>query len=279
MQKTWYRQGADLLKEIHDTKLSDDTLAFWYLGQCGFVFKKSATVYIDPVLNDITDDTGETRRLYSSPFSPGQVQADYVLCTHGHLDHLALDTLTAIAAADSHTVFIVPGACVSILTEAGISSDRIMAANAHHTLVFPGLTIKPVSAAHPVHMTDNAGNDTALCYYLIMDGIRLLHMGDTYLTDQLLNDLQALPVPHLFFPPINGGDYFRTARDCIGNLSYIESAHLAVLLHADMTVPTHYDMIMGNTIDPTIFLRAPWMQNSAAKTHIPMLGERFFYHL
>ena len=70
MQKTWYRQGADLLKEIHDTKLSDDTLAFWYLGQCGFVFKKSATVYIDPVLNDITDETGKTRRLYPSPFSP-----------------------------------------------------------------------------------------------------------------------------------------------------------------------------------------------------------------
>ena len=49
MQKNWYRQGTDLLKEIRDTKLSDDTLAFWYLGQCGFVFKKSATVYIDPV--------------------------------------------------------------------------------------------------------------------------------------------------------------------------------------------------------------------------------------
>ena len=28
MQKNWYRQGTDLLKEIRDTKLSDDTLAF-----------------------------------------------------------------------------------------------------------------------------------------------------------------------------------------------------------------------------------------------------------
>lgn len=153
-----------------------------------------------------------------------------------------------------------------------------MGANVHQTLTLPGLTVVPVSAAHPIHMTDENGNDTALCYYLNMDGIHLLHMGDTYLTDQLLGDLQALPAPHLFFPPINGGDYFRTTRDCIGNLSYIESAHLSVLLHADMTVPTHYDMIMGNTIDPTIFLRELWMQNSAAKAHIPALGERFFYH-
>lgn len=278
MKKTWYRQGTDLLKEIKDTMVPDDALAFWYLGQCGFVFKKSVTVSIDPVLNDITDNTGKTRRWYPAPFAPEQAQMDYVLCTHGHLDHLALETLTGIAAANPQTIFIVPGACVSMMTAAGISSQRIIAANAHHTLTVPGLTILPVSAAHPVHMTDTDGNDTALCYYLIMDGIRLLHMGDTYLTDQLLCDLQTLPAPHLFFPPINGGDYFRTARDCIGNLSYIESAQLAVLLQADMTVPTHYDMIMGNTIDPTIFLRELWMQKSAAKAHIPMLGERFIYH-
>ena len=116
-------------------------------------------------------------------------------------------------------------------------------------------------------------------YYITMGNVRILHLGDTYLTNQLLEDLQKLPTPHLFLPPINGSDYFRTKRNCIGNLSSIEAARLSVLLHADLTIPTHFDMIEGNTVDPLNFVRELWSENPAAKWHIPALGERFIYHV
>lgn len=277
MKRKWYQQGSALLQEIETTSLNQNTLAVWYLGQCGFVFKNQVTVYIDPVLNDLTDDLGNTRRLYPMPFHPGRVQADYVLCTHGHLDHLAIETLSAIAGSDLHTQFIVPGGCRPLLTESGISADRILSARAHQALELPGLTITPVSAAHPIHETNKNGDNLALCYHLNMGNVQILHLGDTYLTDQLLDDLKTLPAPHLFFPPINGGDYFRTKRNCIGNLSPVEAATLASLLHADLTIPTHFDMIEGNTADPLIFIRELWEKNPAAKWHIPALGERFVY--
>ena len=91
-ERTWYRQGSELAEEIADTKVPKGTLAFWNLGQCGFVWKEQVTVYIDPVLNDIRDEQGSSRRLYPAPFSPELVRGDYVLCTHGHIDHLAVET-------------------------------------------------------------------------------------------------------------------------------------------------------------------------------------------
>ena len=69
-ERTWYRQGSELAEEIADTKVPKGTLAFWNLGQCGFVWKEQVTVYIDPVLNDIRDEQGSSRRLYPAPFSP-----------------------------------------------------------------------------------------------------------------------------------------------------------------------------------------------------------------
>ena len=120
MYRKWYRQGDSLLHEIASTQADPDTLALWYIGQCGFIFKNSATLYIDPILNDLTDTSGNTRRHYPIPYLPGSVQTDYILCTHGHADHLAVETLTAIAASNPAARFIVPGACRTTLADAGI---------------------------------------------------------------------------------------------------------------------------------------------------------------
>ena len=265
------------MEEIKNTEAKEGTLALWHLGQCGFVWKSGVTVYIDPVLNDLTDAAGVTRRYFPVPFSPDKAEGDYVLCTHGHADHMALETLSGMAGANDHMRFIVPGSFVEALAGVGIERERIIAAQAKQPLELPGLRIYPISAAHPVHVTDEHGQDTALCYWVTMGGICLLHLGDTYLTDSLLADLKRLDTPHLFFPPINGGDYFRTSRNCIGNISYVEAAALACILAVDLTIPTHFDLIMGNTIDPLLFAGELMEQNPAAKWHIPALGERVIY--
>ena len=277
MQKKWYRQGEALLNEIRDTEPGREQLLFWFLGQCGFAFKKEATVYIDPVLNDIVNEKGERRRLYPAPFSPGGVRADYVLCTHGHDDHLAVETVMGIAEADPRTRFIVPGECAEILRKAGMEEGRILEARAGEKIELPGLTVFSIAAAHPQYRKTEDGGDTALCYELTMGGIRLLHMGDTYLTGELLETLQGLESPDLFFAPINGTDYFRTAGGCIGNLSAIESARLAVMLKAKMAVPDHYDMMKNNTVDPLDFVRILREFDSAARWCLPALGECVVY--
>lgn len=277
MSKKWYRQGEALLQEIKEAMPQQNELLFWYLGQCGFAFKKEKTVYIDPVLNDITGSDGSTRRHYPAPFAPEAVGADYVLCTHGHYDHLAVPTVMGIVGANPDARFIVPGECAEILKKAGMEEERIIEAVAGESITLPGLRVFPIAAAHPEYRKTERGGDTALCYEITMGDIRLLHMGDTYLTAQLLTDLQKRESPDLFFSAINGTDYFRTAGGCIGNLSAIETARLAVMLKADMTIPMHYDMMMGNTADPLDFVRVFRELDGAAKWHLPALGEGVVY--
>ena len=64
IRRAWYKKGEELLDEIKNTKVSEDELAIWYLGQCGFVIKQQKIIYIDPVLNDIQDEHGNSRRIY-----------------------------------------------------------------------------------------------------------------------------------------------------------------------------------------------------------------------
>ena len=88
---------------------------------------------------------------------------------------------------------------------------------------------------------------------------------------------QALPRPDLLLAPINGQDFFRTQRNCIGNLEAEEAAQLAVRLSAACTIPTHYDMVQGNTVDPLRFAAALRQLDPAACFALPALGERLLF--
>lgn len=275
----WYKKGSALLSEIHETQLQSGETAFWFLGQCGFVFKFGKKILlIDPVLNDITGAGGQTRKHYPAPFAPEELAADYVVCTHGHIDHMAPPTLKGIADAFPQAQFVVPAGCVQTAVPLGIDGSRVIGAmDGQEITLEEGLVIHPFSAAHPSHVLDSQDDQMALGYCLDLNGTRVTHLGDTYLTDRLLRTLEAMEPPHIFLPPINGDDRFRANRNCIGNMEAEEAAKLAVHIRADLSIPTHYDMIFNNNVDPLRFAAELRSLNPAAKWMIPALGERVIY--
>lgn len=280
MQYKWYQTGAALLRDIAQTEPPANMLAFWYLGQMGMLVKAGGvTLCFDPVLCDLCSPDGATRRNYPAPFSGGELTGvDYVVCSHNHADHLNLQTLLPLYRANPSLRFIVPAPEEGVLTGAGIPADAVVGAKAHQTLTLgDGVTLTPIPAAHEEYVTDERGDHRNLGYLLTANGVRFYHAGDTVLTARLLEDVKRYGAPDVACLPVNGADLERRSRNIVGNMDCRDAAIFAAQTGADLTIPLHYDMVVGNGEDPLLF--ASYMLRCAPgqKFHIMQLGERFLY--
>lgn len=249
-----------------------------YIGQCGFIISNDKVVFaVDPVLNDLVDDNGNTLRNYPPVLSYEELKADYIFCTHDHIDHMAEDTIKEVAQIHKETKFIVPAGCVDEIVGWGISANRIIGLAAKETigLEIGALRVTGFSAAHPVHQVDDKGRDHNLVYCFELEGKKLVHLGDTYMTGQLEKDLEDIGHIDVLFPPINGRDEEREAKGIIGNLSCEEAAQLAAKLKVGLVIPTHFDMIAGNTANPFDFAKCLVMLNQETPCKIPTLKEKY----
>ncbi|MCQ2582801.1 MAG: MBL fold metallo-hydrolase [Treponema sp.] len=277
----WLKNGKELIEEIHNAHNENGNVFLWRIGQCGYVIKFCGKIIlIDPVLNDLTDENGKTVRLYEAPFSAADINADYVLCTHGHADHLAEETVKTFALKKRSPVFIVPAGCKKQMENLfGTESEaKVIYLKPEESAECPAINccfiVKAISAAHPDHYYDESDSRMALSYVLQLGKKTIIHLGDTYLTEPLLNNLESIQEPDLLLPPINGDDLFRKMINFIGNMEAEEAAKLAVRIKAKLAIPTHYDMVLNNTADPNRFLNEMKRLESADKCMLLELGQQ-----
>lgn len=264
-------------------------IAINYIGQCGFViFNDKVALAIDPVLNDLVDESGKTIRNYPPVLSYDELEVDFIFCTHDHIDHMAKETLTAVAEIDKTTKFVVPTGCVKEVVSWGIDEARVIGISDGETKELAiesedgtpvgrsgRISVKGISAAHPVHQVDEEGLDHNLVYCIEMEDKKLVHLGDTYMTERLEKELRSLGKIDVLFPPVNGRDEERESKGIIGNLSCEEAAELADKLRVDLAIPTHFDMVAGNTANPFDFAECLWKLNQENKCWIPTLREQY----
>lgn len=242
------KRGIALLQEIDATELEAGALAFWWLGQLGYVVKIGETVlYIDPYL------TPSPRRNVPPVLEPSEVtHADWVLGTHDHGDHIDPHAVRGIAEASPQARFVCSRVAAQHVRELGIPDDRIVALD--HTLSYndDDLTITAIPAAHEFLDRDPQLGYPYLGYVVESGGACFYHAGDTVRYEGLLPLLQQWPLDVVFLP-INGRDAERLARNCIGNMTYQEAVDLAGELKPRLTVPGHYEMFDNNSENPQLF--------------------------
>src|SRR5215831_17031593 len=106
----------DVARDIATAQPPPHAVAMWWLGQASVVLRAAgATIYIDPFLSEYPDRLAPP--LFTAAAAP---PADYVLCTHEHVDHFDPRTLLDMARTAPRARFVVPLHMVEQVTALGI---------------------------------------------------------------------------------------------------------------------------------------------------------------
>jgi L-ascorbate 6-phosphate lactonase len=229
-------------------------LELWWLGQAGFRLRDPAggpIVFCDPFIS------AHEARTWQAPIDHSALaQADLILVSHEHIDHLDRPALKAAAnTPGSRFTLVLPRPLVDeIKRELSISPERIVGAQPDEPIDLAGVHIHPVPARHGVSVDDAYTFGTELSnglvrylgYVVELGGVRAYHAGDCSPYPGQAERLAALQ-PQLALLPINGRDFFRESDDnIVGNMDFREAARLANDMHAQMLVPMHWELFPGN---------------------------------
>jgi L-ascorbate 6-phosphate lactonase len=270
--------GIGLIGRIDALEVGGRSLAFWGLGQVGVAMKgPTGVLYVDPYLTDSDGEGGSLPRTFPPPITPDEVtNASAVLLTHVHIDHTDPETVLPLSEASPEANFVAPFTSCDTLVAAGVDEGRVVVPEVGEPWEVSGATVTAVPSAHTELEYDPERGYPYLGYVIEWNGVTVYHAGDTIVYDGMVDTLSAWDID-LAFVPINGRDFFRTRRNIIGNTDFRETAELTEILDIGLIVPTHYDLIEGNTADPGHFVSHLYAMNPMRPHKLLRPGELLLF--
>ena len=209
-----------MLYEHEDIQIS-------WTGHDGFKIKgtnsqnNQLTVYIDP---------------YQLPSKyQNQNDADVVLLTHDHFDHLSIDDLKQII--NSNTSIISATECVNKL--AGLKLKEISGIKPGEKTTTRGLEIEAVPA-YNTNKKFHPKSDGKVGFVLIMNEKRIYHAGDT----DLIPEMESVD-PDIALVPVSG-TYVMNAEEAANAVNEL-------IRPKKVVIPMHYNAIVGTEEDAKKF--------------------------
>jgi L-ascorbate 6-phosphate lactonase len=254
------KSPANLWAEIAGATVRPHTVTMWWLYQAGLALKTPAgrIVLVDPYLsNAVARSYGISRRV-PAPLDPLDVDADVILASHSHEDHLDPDSIEPFFS-HPRTTFIGPPLAVAKVVAAGVDPSRCTSVQRGDVVSVGDLSIRAVRANHvfaPEPVPDAVG------YILEAGGVSVYHSGDTEDDVDIETDTHGVTVSLV---PING-----TA----GNLDVSEAADLVRRQGPVLAIPFHYGLWpdegygAGATLDPQVFVDSLRITSPGCQTHI-----------
>ncbi len=241
--------SAALRADVAGRRIPDRALGLWWLGQASFILKGGgATIYIDPYLAE------SDRRIVPPPLRPEDVtDADLILCTHDHGDHIDSKSLPGIAKASPRAPILVPGIAREKVIGFGFEPERVVVPTVDAPMRFGPVTVTAIPAAHENVDYTPEGGYPYLGYVISLNGVVAYHSGDCCMYEGLTERLKQHK-PDVAMLPINGHDWKRLHANTIGNMTYREAADLADTANIDVTIPIHYGMFRNNHEPPGNFV-------------------------
>ncbi len=205
--------ASGLMQDIHAFRPPSGTLAVWWLGQMGYVFKspEGATLGVDLYLTDscaTLEADLDLRRRKPVLIEPEDLDLHLFACTHNHQDHTDPATLRRLTRR--HTMrFLGPPPSCALFRAEGIPEDRITVMWPDAEFRFHDLALRATFAL-PTDSTDF----NHLGYVIrIGDGPTIYLTGDTAWHPLLAEAPRCRP--DVLITCVNGG---------FGNLNHWEAA-------------------------------------------------------
>lgn len=218
-----------------------------WLGQAGYELTDGHhSVLIDPYLSDMVFRLDGFHRLIPTPFTAQEVNADIIIYTHDHADHL--DEEMVMGMGQNDICFAGPESGRAVLHRCNVAEERYVPLNRGGVLDFAGMHIEAVFAEHTA---DSIG---LLC---TLKGRKYYFTGDSLLTPEVGKGIQA----DVIFVCINGR---------LGNMNVNEAAELTKRVGASVGVPNHYGMFAENTEDPAKYVTA--LKNTSCTAFVMEYG-------
>ncbi|MHB9038013.1 MAG: MBL fold metallo-hydrolase [Armatimonadota bacterium] len=236
----------NLAQEIKATKVPEGSAAIWWLAQAGFAFKSSdgTVIYLDPYLSNVVEKLAGFVRLCVAPIDIQDVQADWLVSSHEHPDHLDTDALPIIAQNNLGCRFAGSADCAPEYDKCGIPSDRVLIMEAGKDYKLGGIDFRTARADHGEY------SPSALALLLDFGKVKIMFTGDTCLNMDFLQPLIDMK-PDIILPCINGS---------FGNLNAEEAAQLTSAAGARAAIPCHFWMFKEHHVvehgDPHTFFEA-----------------------
>jgi L-ascorbate 6-phosphate lactonase len=256
-----------LSAKIRDTRVEAGSLAVFWLAQAGFVFKTAGgtIVYTDPYLTDYVQRALPEyglgfKRIMPKLIEVDEVEADYVVSTHSHQDHLDADALP-ILAQKPQIHFVGAPDCREHYEKAGVPKERFTILHQGETLDLGDFSLTGVYADHGELAPDAMG------MLFNFDSVKVWQVGDTAYRPDQWQDLFQESID-IILPPINGA---------FGNLNGVEAAQLTGDAHAKVVIPCHFWMFPLHYGSPMEFLQACEEFAPDAQVVLMTQGERLVY--
>jgi len=230
-----------------------DGVAIWYLGCNGFACKADeTTVFIDPYLG--TGDPPRTIRMIPVPFAPEDVrEADAVLATHEHTDHVHGPSQAPIVAG-TDAQFYAPDDSLAVCAEEDWTGEwDVDDSDLEEVAEGDRFDV----GAFTIHVEGANDPDAThpVSYVLEYDGTTFFHGGDARPGEEFeaVGDRYDIDLGVLAFGS-SGMVLDSQTREPTFTKWYSDENEIteaAGQLELDTLLPSHWDMWKGLTADPT----------------------------